>query len=378
MGVINLYLEEGHECREEETDLLMAAANIVARIIEQKSMSERLRQSEEQLKQAQKIEAIGRLAGGIAHDFNNLMTVVTGFGELLRNKIDKEDHRLNDLNEMIKAGRKAADLTHQLLAFSRKQVLKPEVIDVNAVLEGIHGMLRRLIGEDIELVLALSEEPVRVEADKGHMEQIIMNIAVNARDAMPAGGTLVLETAAVDLDETYAAAHTAVKPGPYVRIAVTDTGKRTTFKVYLPRVSGKRSAGEPAGGSSESHGGSERVLVVEDDEAVRKVIEAMLEGSGYAVYLAKDGEDALRICEHCPENIDLLLSDMVMPRMSGQELAEKLVHRYPELKILFMSGYTDGAVRHHGNLRPKTGFIEKPFSPASLTRKIREVLDRAG
>jgi PAS domain S-box-containing protein len=384
-----------------------------------------LRETEDQLRQSQKLEGIGRLAGGIAHDFNNMMTVVTGYGEILRNKMERDDPRTENIEEIIKAGSRATDLTRQLLAFSRKQVLKPEPVNLNKVVGNIEKMLRRLLGEDIDIVFKAQPGLGIIQADKSQIEQVLVNLAVNARDAMPNGGKLTVETADVDLDEKFASSHVAVEPGPYAMLAVTDSGcgmdeetrsklfepffttkgpgkgtglglstvygivkqsggdiwvysepgKGTAFKIYLPRVEEKDVVKIKTDQRHTISRGKETILLVEDDAAVRQVTIAMLEGGGFTILEAGDGDEAWRICEGHKGNIDLLLSDVVMPGMSGRELAEQIEKSSPDMKVLFMSGYTDNAIQHHGVLDSETAFIEKPFSPASLTRKIRDVLD---
>jgi len=382
------------------------------------------KQLEDQLGLSQRLEAVGRLAGGVAHDFNNLLTVINSYAMFAINELRESDPIRADVKEIQKAGDRAAALTRQLLAFSRKQILEPEVLSLNKVVSGIESMLRRLLGEDIEIVVSLTDEIGSVEADPGQLEQVIMNLAVNARDAMPQGGRLTIETCAVELDEDYAEQHVSAAPGSYVRLSVSDTGagidaqtrdrifepffttkekgkgtglglstvygivkqsggniwvysepgQGTTFKVYLPRVDAPaidaRRKTMPVMAS-----GSETVLVVEDEDAVRKIAERMLRMAGYHVLSAANGGEALLLCERHGDEIDLLVTDVVMPQMSGRELAERLAKLCPKIKMLFMSGYTDNAIVHHGVLDPGTRFIGKPFSGADLTRKVREVLD---
>jgi len=410
----------------EEQGLLREVADDIAFALHGMEARIELAHTEEQLRQAQKLEAIGRLAGGVAHDFNNLMTVVTGYSELLKAKVEAEPEALRDVDEISKAGHRATQLTRQLLAFSRKQVLNPEEINLNDVIKGVSDMLRRLIGEDVELDIVTKPDLGIVRADKGQIEQILMNLAVNAKDAMPSGGKLLVETANVDLDESYASNHVSVEPGPHVMMAVTDNGsgmnqevmenlfepffttkdsgkgtglglstvygivkqsggniwvysepgKGTTFKIYFPaaREEGTATRQRKSLEARKAKQGSETILLVEDDDSVRAVIQAMLEDSGYKLLEARDGEEALQINREHDGNIDLLLSDVVMPGMSGRELAIEMVKLNPRLTVLFMSGYTDNAIHHHGVLDPDIAYIEKPFSPATLTRKIREVL----
>jgi len=380
---------------------------------------------EEQLRQAQKMEAVGKLAGGVAHDFNNLLTVINGYSDLIAKRLREEDPLRNNVEEIRKAGERAASLTRQLLAFSRKQVLQPKVIDLNEVVRETEQMLRRLIGEDIELRASLGPWLGSVKADPGQMEQVLMNLAVNARDAMPRGGKLTISTENVYLDEEYAAHHVSVAPGRYVILAVSDTGtgmdeqtrarifepffttkvagkgtglglstvygivkqsggyvwvysevgRGTTFKIYLPRVD----AGAQVYSQTPSHarelGGTEAVLLAEDDELVRNMIRFILSDHGYKVLAAANGAAALSIFERT-EPIHLLLTDVVMPGMSGRELADRLTRLRPEMKVLFMSGYTEDAIVHHGVLDEGVNFIQKPFTPDDLARKVREVLGR--
>ena len=383
------------------------------------------RRLEEQLRQAQKMEAVGRLAGGIAHDFNNLLTVVTGYNDLLLANVKAADGVRGYLEEIKRAAERATDLTRQLLAFSRKQVLAPQILDLNAVVAGMDKMLRHVIGEDIDLATVLEPKLGRVKADPGQVEQVLMNLAVNARDAMPQGGKLTLTTANVELDRTYVLRHALTAPGPYVMLAVSDTGcgmdsetlnhlfepffttkepgrgtglglamvygivqqsggniwvysepgNGSTFKIYLPRVKESAAREEPREASAVPAQGSEVVLVVEDDAAVRPLVSGLLGAHGYKVLIAPGPEEALRICADHKETIDLLLTDLVMPKMSGRQLAERLVSLRPKLKVLYMSGYTDDAIVHHGVLEKGTAFLQKPFTPGALARKVREVLD---
>ncbi|MGQ9653782.1 MAG: PAS domain S-box protein, partial [Thermodesulfobacteriota bacterium] len=379
---------------------------------------------QEQFRQAQKMEAIGRLAGGVAHDFNNLLTVIKGTAQLSLYGLRQADPLRKNFEEIMAAADRAAALTRQLLAFSRRQVMEVKVIDINQLVQDLDKMLRRIIGEDIELVTFLQEGIGMVKADPRQIEQAIVNIAVNARDAMPEGGKLTIETANVDLDEEYARLHAGVQPGPYVMFSISDTGagmsadvkervfdpffttkepgkgtglglsttygivkqsnghiwvysepgKGTTFKVYLPRVDEpvderkKRPSGEVPRGK-------ETILVVEDEDAVRELAVRILKKQGYKVLKAQDGGEALMLCEKHREPIDLFLSDVVMPGMSGREVVERLQAIHPEAKTLYMSGYTDNVIIHHGVLDKGTKFIPKPFTVEDLARKVREVLD---
>lgn len=381
---------------------------------------------EEQLQQSQKMEAVGRLAGGVAHDFNNMLTIITGYSQLILDRLPVDDPVRVQISQIKEAGDRAATLTRQLLAFSRKQVLSPRLLDLNEVVAGIDRMLRRLIGEDIELVTVSSPGLSRVRADPGQIDQVIMNLAVNARDAMPQGGRMIIETANVTLGEGETGRPPVIIPGPYVMLAISDTGtgmteevrnrifepffttkergkgtglglstvygivkqsegyiwaysepgKGTTFKIYLPPVgaAGEKSV-EKTGTQVRTTGGSETVLVVEDNEAVRSFVQSVLETQGYVLLQAGDSEEAARLIENTIGPIHLLLTDVVMPRMSGPELAARLRPQHPEAKVLYMSGYTDNAVAHHGVLDPGTHFLQKPFVAETLRKKIREVLD---
>jgi PAS domain S-box-containing protein len=379
---------------------------------------------ENQLRQAQKMEAVGRLAGGIAHDFNNLLTAILGSAELLLETMAQEQER-DDVEEIRKAAKRAADLTRQLLAFSRQQVLAPQVLDLNALVVNLEKLLRRLIGEDVELRTALAPDLGSVKADPGQMEQVIANLVVNARDAMPEGGRLTVETANAELDKDNAEQHFPAPPGSYVLLAVSDTGtgmdpetksrifepfyttkekgkgtglglatvygvvkqsggyiwvysepgQGTVFRIYLPRV---REAPEPARPSPAPAAplrGSETLLLVEDDEMVRHLVSRMLKSRGYTVLAASDGTDALRQVESHRGPIDMLITDVVMPGMSGREVAQRVTTLRPQVTVLYLSGYTDDAIVRHGMLEPGIAFLQKPFSADVLARKIREVLD---
>jgi len=397
---------------------------IVEDITELKRAEDEHEKLQKQLVQSLKLEAIGTLTGGIAHDFNNLLTTIIGNVELAIADAVKDSPIYEFLKEIKEAGKRAAVLTRQLLAFSRKQVLQLEVLDLNQVLGNMDRMLRRVIREDIEVETLLSPDLGLVEADVGQMEQILMNLAVNARDAMPGGGTLTLETRNVELDEGYAREHIAVIPGPYVMLAVSDTGtgmtkevqerffepffttkekgkgtglglstvygivkqskgniwvysepgKGSTFKIYFPRVEGTVGIREKDEEKGESLRGSETVLVVEDDDMVRNLALKALKQQGYKVLCAGDGREALGVFGEHKGPVHLMLTDMVMPGMNGRELAKSLEKLQPEMKVLFMSGYTDGTIVNHGVMAPGLNFLEKPFSPEGLARKVREVL----
>ena len=382
---------------------------------------------EEQLRQSQKMEAIGTLAGGIAHDFNNLLTVIIGNAQLALMDVIKDESLRKGIEEIKKAGDKAASLTRQLLAFSRKQIIKPEIIDLNKGINETEKMLKRMIGEDIEFLAVLEPELWKVFADSGQIDQVIMNMVVNARDAMPQGGKLTIETANADLDKNYFREHgiEGEKSGHYVVLAVSDTGigmdketqehifepffttkevgkgtglglstaygivkqnngfiwvysetgKGATFKVYLPKVERGVEAEEKERTCVEDLGGSETVLIVEDDDSLRNLAEKALQQQGYRTLVAENGEDALEVSKEYEGSIDLMITDVVMPKMGGKEAADRLQPLYPQMKVIYMSGYTDNAIVRHGVLRPGLNFLEKPFTPEGLARKVREELN---
>ncbi len=382
------------------------------------------RHLEEQFRQSQKMEAVGQLAGGIAHDFNNLLTAILGNTQLLLRELPPGDSKRGDVEEIRKASERAASLTRQLLAYSRRQMLQPEVLDLNVVVAEMDKMLRRLIGEHIALVAVLTPDLGRVRADPNQIEQVIVNLAVNARDAMPDGGKLTVETANVDLDEAFAQAHLGSVPGSYALLAVTDTGagmdatvrahlfepffttkevgkgtglglatvygivkqsggyisvysepgRGSSFKIYLPRIATPADA-PPGPQKSGPAPGSETVLVVEDEAAVLTLSRRALEAQGYVVLAASDPAAALRVVERHGGMIHLLLTDVVMPGLSGRELADRLTAQRPGIRVLYMSGYPGDAVVQHGTLPSGSAFLQKPFSPDGLARKVRDVLD---
>jgi len=383
---------------------------------------------EEQFRQSQKMEAIGRLAGGIAHDFNNLLTAIIGYSQVVLSRLEEDDAIRWQIKEIEKAGRFAASLTNQLLAFSRKQLLQPRVLDLNSVILGIEKMLHRLIGEDVEMIVKLNPQLGNVKADPGQIEQVIMNLAVNARDAMLTGGKLTIETDNVVLDETYASQHANVSPGPYALLAISDSGtgmdketqarifepffttkelgkgtglglstvfgivkqsgghiwlyselgSGTTFKVYLPLVDQPTQTIDVAVPQVETLTGTETILLVEDEEMVRTLTKEVLLSKGYKVLEAEDATNALELYEQHNETIHLIITDVVMPRISGRSLVETIKLSQPEIKVLYMSGYTDNAIVHHGVIDEGTAFLQKPFTPDGLARKVREVLDAPG
>jgi PAS domain S-box-containing protein len=396
-------------------------------LILSQDISER-RSLEEQLLQAQKMEAVGRLAGGVAHDFNNLLTAIMGYSELALDALPEGHPEHNHIEEINKCGERAAALTRQLLAFSRKQIFQPEVLCLNEVVSGMTKMLRRMIPENVELVAVLDPALERVMLDPTQMEQILMNLAVNSRDAMPQGGKLTLETANAELDVAYTKSHPEVQPGHYVMLAVSDTGcgmdrktqvhifepffttkekgkgtglglstvygivkqsggsifvysepgKGTAFKIYLPRVEEAPGEGGPVVEKRPVPSlpqGAETVLLAEDDETIRRMIYEILQYAGYSVLEAGRGEEALRLAGEHAGPIHLLITDMVMPGMGGREVAGRLAALRPGTRVLFVSGYTDDAIVRHGVLEHGVAFLQKPFKPEALLHKVRETLD---
>jgi len=413
---ISLSVAPLHDAAGQVTGMLSLAADITE-----------MRQLEVQYRQAQKMEAVGRLAGGIAHDFNNLLTAIIGTTALVLEDLGLESRARLDIQEIEKAAKRAAGLTRQLLIFSRQQVLEPRALDLNALVGNLEKMLHRLIGEDVELRTKPAAGLGAVRADPGQLEQAIVNLVVNARDAMPKGGRLTIETADVELDRSYVAGHVPTQPGPYVLLAVSDTGvgmdgatkarlfepffttkepgrgtglglatvygivkqsggyvwayselgHGTTFKIYLPRVAETAEAPESTTSPPTPVGGSETVLVVEDQEEVRKLTKRVLEARGYTVLAARNGAEALEIVAQHVNQIHLMITDVVMPGMNGREVARLACARRSDLKVLYVSGYTGEAVLQHRLLEPGVAFLQKPFTPDVLARKTREVLDNS-
>jgi len=389
------------------------------------------KQLETQLQQARRMEAIGRLAGGIAHDFNNLLTIIKGYTELALNRPRISPELQADVERIEDASERASTLVRQLLAFSRRQVLQPKLLDLNSIVLGLDKLLRRLMDDAIQMSTVPGKNIGTIKADPGQMEQVIMNLVVNARDAMPNGGRLTVETANVDLDAAYASDHATVKPGSYVMLAVSDTGtgmspetvthifepfyttkesgrgtglglstvygivkqsggyvwvyseigRGSSFKVYLPRVEDAAEALTAVKVASGEQRGSETILLVEDQPQVRELARMTLSEKGYTVLVASSPEDAERVCASHGAEIHLLLTDLIMPGVTGRELAKRLTARHPKMRVLYMSGYTFGITTqpgmHGGLLEDGVAFLQKPFTPSALGEKVREALDRS-
>jgi signal transduction histidine kinase/CheY-like chemotaxis protein len=424
--------DDGGEVR----GVLSTCTETTARVLEQRRAATLLRVAddnaadrarlEEQLRQAQKMEAVGRLAGGVAHDFNNMLSVVLSYAEILLDDLGPDDAARADVEEIRTAGVRAADLTRQLLAFSRQQVLAPKVLDLNQSIVGIEKMIHRVLGSGVVLKTHLASGLGSVLADPGQIEQIVVSLAVNARDAMPKGGTVTITTANVEIDEAHARAHHEVRPGPYVMLEVTDSGagideearirifepffttrerrtgagtglglapvfgivkqsgghigvtsgprSGTAFKVYLPRTKGASGASASERPGVESIRGSETILLVEDDDQVLAVARNILRRSGYVVLEAENAGEALLICEQHRSKIHLLVTDVALPRMSGRQLAERLATLRPGMGVLFLSGHTDDPVLQQDALDAGVAYLQKPFTPSSLKSKVRDVL----
>jgi two-component system cell cycle sensor histidine kinase/response regulator CckA len=408
----------------EEAEILRAADGRPVRMVGTVQDITERKQLEDRLRQFQKIEAIGRLAGGVAHDFNNLLGVISGFTDLLARDLEASHPARRRVDQIRKATDRAASLTRQLLAFSRRQVLQPRVLDLNTLVTDVQEMLRRVIGEHIGIVTVLSPDVGRVKADPGQLEQVIVNLAVNSRDAMPGGGRLILETGNAEFDDAFVRTHAGAHAGPYVALAVSDTGhgmdaevlshvfepffttkeagkgtglglatvygivkqsggyitvysevkKGTTVKIYLPRVEEQvhhLEAGEPGPPPT----GTETILLLEDEGSLREIIKEVFQEAGYQVITADDSREALRLARAHQGALDIVVTDVVMPGMGGREIAEAMTAERPGIRVLFISGYTDEAIGHHNVLDPDVHFLQKPFTAHALLRKVREVLD---
>lgn len=382
------------------------------------------RMLEDQFRQSQKMEAVGRLAGGVAHDFNNLLMVISGYAEVLLEKLESGNPMRQKAEAIQQATDRATTLTRQLLAFSRKQLLELKVVDVNTIVSDMERLLKPLIGENIELTTRLGTGLGRTRADAGQLEQVIMNLVVNAKDAMPNGGKIAIQTANAELDDSYGREHTFIRPGPYLMLSVTDTGcgmsketqsrifepffttkekgkgtglglstvygivkqsggyvfarsevgHGTIFRIYLPRVEDVLHAADPVKNSSANTTGSETILLVEDEDSVRQLVRETLEGRGYRVIEAENGGTALQVTGRLSEPIHLIITDVVMPGINGRDLARELAKTHPQARVLFLSGYTEDAILHQGGMEPGTAFLQKPFTLQNLSRKVREVL----
>jgi two-component system cell cycle sensor histidine kinase/response regulator CckA len=395
-------------------------------ITERKRTEEERHKLQKQLLQAQRLESVGRLAGGIAHDFNNILSIIVGYGQLMQNNLATGHPHHEALKEILKAAYRASSLTRQMLAFGRKQVLEINKEDLNGIIKGFDKLIRRVIGEDLELQLSLTPQKLLVEVDVNQIEQVLMNLAVNARDAMPNGGVLKFETAVVDLDASYADGHPGVTPGTYAMFAVTDTGMGmnqetlaqifepffttkgkdkgtglglatcygivkqhggniwvysepghgTTFKIYLPIATGSPKPSRKKSSMAEPPGGGETVMVVEDDESVRTLTCAILARCGYRVIESKSAMDAIEQSNRTEGPLDLVLTDVIMPDMKGPEVYHRIHERHPRAKVLYMSGYTDEVIVHKGILNEGVQFIQKPFTLQSFSNKIKKVLQQ--
>jgi PAS domain S-box-containing protein len=419
--------KDGHWIHLESTASVVpgASGEVEQMIVVNREISER-RRLEEQLRQAQKMDAIGRLSGGVAHDFNNLLGVIIGYGEILEERIETANPLRTSVDQILKAGRRAASLTRQLLAFSRQQVLEPKVLWLNAVVADMEKMLRRMIGEDVDLTISLEPNLGRIRADQGQIEQVIMNLAVNARDAMPNGGKLVIETVNFEIDRAFASRYAyPVLPGAYILLTVADSGtgmdattqqrifepffttkekgkgtglglstvygvvkqsngyidvystlgKGTTFNIYLPQTASKEASDSPESAPIMATGGTETILLVEDEDTLRALTKNLLELNGYTVLEAANGNSALEVSDRTAAEIHLLLTDVVMPGINGRILADQLKTKRPGMKTMFISGYTGQRVGEETNLAPGSIFLQKPFSRDQLARKVREALE---
>ena len=404
---------------------LTRLAPAIERELREAASREERRELENQLRQSQKMEAVGRLAGGVAHDFNNLLTAIMGYAQLAAGRLPPGHQALLDVQEIMTASERAAMLTRQLLAFSRKEVIQTRVLDLGALVTDMAKMLRRIVGEEIQMLVRTQEGLGGVKADLGQMEQVVLNLVVNARDAMPEGGRLIIETENVELGELYAGEHVAAKPGAYILLAVSDTGigmdeetksrifepfyttkgsdkgtglglatvygivqqsggaiqvysqpgRGSTFKIYLPRTAGPAETLRSSDSLDQAPRGTETVLLVEDQDVVAAVVRGALQACGYQILEARHGEEALRIWKAESASIDLIITDVVMPVMNGPEFVRRAREIAPNAKVLFMSGYTEHGFSAHGEMGSTDGFLQKPFAPAALARKVRELLD---
>jgi signal transduction histidine kinase/CheY-like chemotaxis protein len=416
-GVLGAHTDRDRTFTQDDTHFLSAVAHILGTAIDRN-------RAETAFRQGQRLESVGLLAGGVAHDFNNLLTVITGYSGLLLERFQPTDSIHEELEEIRKAAQRAGSLTRQLLAFSRRQVLEPQPLNLNDIVRDMEKMLGRLLGEDVVLQTLLVQDLGIIQADPGQLEQVILNLAVNARDAMPRGGTLRIETTNVELDDAYAEQHVAVQPGRYVMLAVSDTGvgmdretqsrifepffttkgpeegtglglstvygivkqsggniwvysepgHGTSFKVYLPVEAGHETAARNPDRAVLSVRGSETVLLVEDEDVVRRLAQRILEQAGYTVLVARNGVEALQVAERHQGSIHLLVSDVVMPEMGGGELTSRLAPMRRDMRVLYLSGYTDPSIVQEGLLEGGVAFLQKPFTTEALTRKVREVL----
>ncbi len=425
IGSLRLDAIEPRNFSAEEVGLARSVADQVSGALAQARLQEQRKRLEGQYRQAQKMEAVGRLTAGIAHDFNNLLTAINGFAGLMRFELSPDDPRQELVEKILLSGQRAADLVRQLMTFSRKQIIEPRVLNLNAVVTDMNEMLRRIIGEDIELQTQLAPRLWPVKADPMQIGQVIANLAVNARDAMPAGGQLIIETANVVLDDDYVASHLEAQPGEHVLLVISDTGvgmseevkahlfepffttkelgkgtglglatvygivtqsgghiwayseegQGSSFKIYFPRAEKIDQPMPPPRTLIDVPSGDETILLVEDDENVRALARNVLQGHGYTILEARNGQEALSVARHHPGPIHLLLTDVVIPGISGEHLAKQLTQARPDLKTLFMSGYTNSAIMHRGLLEPGIALLQKPFSPIDLAGQVRQVLD---
>jgi len=425
IGVIEVINKRMGPVNREDLDMLVVISAIAAAAIEQSKAFEVLRVKDVQLQQAQKMEAIGRLAGGVAHDFNNLLTVIRGYSDLIAQAVDQNEEIRAQVDEVLKAADRASRLTSQLLTFSRKQVLELRLVKLDQIVSNVGKLLQRLIGEDIQVITDLQADLVWVKADPTQLDQVLINLAVNARDAMPQGGTLTIKTAAVELDEVFVRSHSEVVPGRYVSLSLTDTGcgmnKETLLKLFEPFFTTKEPGKGTGLGLSIVHGivkqsgghilvssepdlgttftvylpcaeppvgedlsldavratpcGSETVLLVEDEGQVRTLECSILKARGYNVLTAGHGKDAVRICQEYPGPIHLLVTDLILPHMNGRELARRILPMRASMKVLFVSGYPDETIMSAGLARNKVPFLQKPFASETFLKTVRNVLD---